>query len=322
MSLKISVVAIFYNSAQFIEKCIGSILNQKDVDLELIAVDDCSSDTTLQLLREIAQRDSRVKVITHTHNQGIAAARNSGISAVSGDCFILIDGDDWLADGALKVMSEHYSDDIDWVQGGYDIVNEDGEKIGERKNKTAKFINRESIINNFFQIEFIWTHNRLVNKRFKSIGFPLQRIHEDWFWNIDAYPSLNKIININTTTYYYVSRCKSFSNDSRFSAKYINDGVELVERMMLMDDNWQIMAQSMTISTLIKNLYIGNFDIKFRSHIIKRLLSAKAYPLKIDISGYARFQKILDKIMPYPDWVRMLIVNIYKFYIRLFNKAI
>lgn len=320
--MKISVVAIFYNSVPFLEKCVESILNQNDVELELIAVDDCSKDNSLELLQKYAQTDSRVHIVAHPQNRGIAAARNSGIAAITGDCFILIDGDDWFADGALKILSEHYSDDVDWVQGGYDIVNEEGVKVGQRKNKPAKYIKRESIVANFFQMEFIWTHNRLVNSKYKDIEFPLQRVHEDWFWNIAAYPRLNKIINIETTTYYYVSRSKSFSNDSRFSAKYIQDGMDLVERMMVMDNNWQVMAQSMTISTLIKSLYLGEFDAKFRKQIVKRVIQSKAYPLKIDISGYARFQKLLNKLMNYPDWVRVLVVSIYKTYVRLFKKAI
>lgn len=72
--MKISVIAIFYNSSAYIKKCIQSILDQQDVFIELIAVDDCSTDDTLKLLQEYAIIDDRIKIIKHQKNRGIAAA--------------------------------------------------------------------------------------------------------------------------------------------------------------------------------------------------------------------------------------------------------
>ncbi len=63
--MKISVIAIFYNSSAYIKKCIQSILDQQDVFIELIAVDDCSTDDTLKLLQEYAIIDDRIKIIKH-----------------------------------------------------------------------------------------------------------------------------------------------------------------------------------------------------------------------------------------------------------------
>ena len=127
--MKISVIAIFYNSEKYMYKCIDSILSQKGVDLELIAVDDCSKDNTYEILQKYKQTDDRVVIIKHDENKGISCARNSGIIAMTGDCFYLIDGDDHLPQDALLTLSQHYTHDTDWVQGGYNIVNEQGDIV-------------------------------------------------------------------------------------------------------------------------------------------------------------------------------------------------
>ena len=73
--MKISVIAIFYNSSAYIKKCIQSILDQQDVFIELIAVDDYSTDDTLKLLQEYAIIDDRIKIIKHQKNRGYVIER-------------------------------------------------------------------------------------------------------------------------------------------------------------------------------------------------------------------------------------------------------
>lgn len=113
--MKISVIAIFYKSAPYVKRCIDSILSQKGVELELIAVNDCSPDETLRLLNEYT--DCRLKVVSHRVNKGISAARNSGLKMVTGDCFYFIDGDDYLPADALVKLARYFREDVDWVGG-------------------------------------------------------------------------------------------------------------------------------------------------------------------------------------------------------------
>ena len=117
--MKISVIAIFYNSQKYVKKCVDSILSQEGIDLELIAVDDCSKDDTYSLLK--LYNDDRIKVIRHSENCGISGARNTGLQKVSGDCFFFIDGDDYLPSNALSELAKYYNPDVDWVQGGFAI---------------------------------------------------------------------------------------------------------------------------------------------------------------------------------------------------------
>lgn len=261
--MKISVIAIFYNSENYCKKCIDSILSQEgNFELEIIAVDDCSPDDTAKILNSYT--DKRIKVIQHTCNQGISAARNTGLKQVTGDCFYFIDGDDYLPPLALSTLSNHFSPDIDWVQGGYAICNESGKVINIKNNKTNTYNSFQSICENFDSLEFVYTHNRLINSKWKHIEFPIGKAHEDRFWNVSIFPQLTKIRNIQDVTYNYVCHPQSFSNKSRASESYILNGIELLEKMRTLPKCWQISADLFQITAIEKNLYLFPYRKKIQ----------------------------------------------------------
>lgn len=92
---KISVIVPVYNVEQYLPQCLDSIINQTFKDIEIICVNDGSTDSSGLLLTEYANKDSRIKVI-HQKNQGVSIARNIGIVASTGEYVSFIDGDDWL----------------------------------------------------------------------------------------------------------------------------------------------------------------------------------------------------------------------------------
>ncbi len=100
--LKISVVVPIYNVEKYIRKCIGSIQSQSYQDIEIILVDDGSTDMCGNICDEYAKNDRRIKVI-HKANGGLVSARKAGIALAEGDYVIAVDGDDWIED--------------DWIEG-------------------------------------------------------------------------------------------------------------------------------------------------------------------------------------------------------------
>lgn len=98
---QVSVVIPCYNYRHFLADAVDSALAQQGVDVEVIVVDDASTDGSADLAREIAGRDARVKVITHSTNAGHIATYNDGLAAASGAYLVLLSADDLLADGAL-----------------------------------------------------------------------------------------------------------------------------------------------------------------------------------------------------------------------------
>ena len=93
--LKISVVIPVYNASKYIQKCVDSILVQSLHDIEIICIDDGSTDGTSEILEKIAKKDSRIKIIKQK-NSGASSARNNGIRQAKGEYILFVDSDDFI----------------------------------------------------------------------------------------------------------------------------------------------------------------------------------------------------------------------------------
>ncbi len=120
---KVSVIMPVYNTESYISKCMESVLNQSLKDIEIICVDDGSTDSSGQILDNYAKEDDRVKVV-HQKNQGQGIARNNAIQLAQGEYTVFADPDDWLEDGALEkiynFMTLKKADVIHFNYIGYD----------------------------------------------------------------------------------------------------------------------------------------------------------------------------------------------------------
>ena len=112
---KISILVAVYNTAAYLPQCLDSLLSQTLKDIEVICVDDASTDNSLALLYQYAEKDNRVKVFALKENCGQAHARNVGLSHATGDYIGFVDSDDWLSQDALEKVCESFRDDVDSV---------------------------------------------------------------------------------------------------------------------------------------------------------------------------------------------------------------
>lgn len=119
----VSIVIPCYRYGQYLHEAVSAALRQDGVDLEVIIVDDCSPDDSLQIAQDLATRDTRVQVISHETNKGANATFNDGIAASTGDYVLLISADDVIAPGALRravsLMEVH--PEVSFVYGGVEI---------------------------------------------------------------------------------------------------------------------------------------------------------------------------------------------------------
>ena len=93
---KISVIIPVYNTEKYLRRCLDSVCNQTLSDIEIICINDCSTDNSLEILREYSAKDERVKVIDFKKNKGAAVARNIGIDEAQGECLGFVDSDDFV----------------------------------------------------------------------------------------------------------------------------------------------------------------------------------------------------------------------------------
>lgn len=132
----VSIVICAYNVELYIEKCIRSVLSQTYQNIEIICVNDCSTDKTLAILQRIALEDSRIKVISHNTNSGRSETRNTGIKLARGEFISFIDGDDEIKQNTYEKLIPHFSDpSIDVVWFGIDIVYESHEHLRKSDNE-------------------------------------------------------------------------------------------------------------------------------------------------------------------------------------------
>ena len=110
----ISVIVPVYNSSKYLKECLDSILNQTLTDIEVICVDDGSTDESPLILEEYASRDSRLQILKQ-ENKGAGAARNLGMTIAKGKYLSFLDSDDFFSPDMLKhayLNAEIYSSDI------------------------------------------------------------------------------------------------------------------------------------------------------------------------------------------------------------------
>ena len=114
----ISIIIPAYNSELYISRCIESILAQTYEDLEIICINDCSTDDTLREMESWAEKDSRIVIINNKVNTGISFSRNAGIESAHGEWIMFVDSDDWMdpntCELALAKAKQNQADLIMW----------------------------------------------------------------------------------------------------------------------------------------------------------------------------------------------------------------
>ena len=112
---KISVIIPVYNIEKYLVKCLDSVINQTFTDIEIICINDGSTDNSLSILEEYAQKDKRIKII-NKENGGLSSAWNAGLNEVSAEYLTFVDGDDWIDTNTFKLAYEAMlNNNVDYV---------------------------------------------------------------------------------------------------------------------------------------------------------------------------------------------------------------
>ena len=95
-NIKVSVIVPVYNVEKYLHRCLDSIINQTLKEIEIICVNDCSTDSSLNILEDYKDKEDRIIIINHQKNLRLAAARNSGMKVAKGEYISFIDSDDYI----------------------------------------------------------------------------------------------------------------------------------------------------------------------------------------------------------------------------------
>ncbi len=133
---KVSIIIPVYNVEKYLRKCLDSVVNQILLDIEIICVNDCSPDDSLSILKEYADKDSRIKLIDLKENVGSGQARNIAMEQATGEYIMFVDSDDWLElDACEKVYDRINTNQSDVCFFTYNFYDEKTDRLRLNKNK-------------------------------------------------------------------------------------------------------------------------------------------------------------------------------------------
>ncbi|WP_169393141.1 MULTISPECIES: glycosyltransferase family 2 protein [Psychrobacter] len=178
----VSVIVPVYNVEQYIDDCLNSIKQQSYKNLEIIMVEDCSTDNSLQMLQSHLD-DKRIKLIQHKENRGLSAARNTGIKAATGEYLMFVDSDDIIDSNLISVCLDcALQKNADVITYGF-VPFKDGLTQPELAYPTNN-LNIKSVMldNSYFNLpHFAWLKFiRSSSVRSASLEFPVGLYYEDW----------------------------------------------------------------------------------------------------------------------------------------------
>ena len=183
MGEKISVIVPVYNVEQYLERCVDSIINQTYTNLEIILVNDGSTDNSGKLCDELAKKDERIRVI-HKENGGLSDARNRGIDEAESDLVGFIDSDDYIDSDMYEVLLKNLNNtDADLSMCAlYDVYNNTPE--AQVANKETWELSSEQAIKMVMEAKIlsVTAVNKLYRKSlFSDLKFEVGKIAEDAF---------------------------------------------------------------------------------------------------------------------------------------------
>ncbi len=214
----VSIILPVFNSEEYLERCIESILNQTYINIELIIINDGSSDKSELICKQYSNKDNRIHYFFQ-ENSGPSVARNKGIELAKGEFIQFVDSDDYLEHQSIEILIKN-SNDVEFVIAGYKNIYTNNKNSKIKSNKTGLFIKKEFL--DFFgeTLEkqlFHYTWHKLYRKEIVTkIRFKEEiNIGEDLFFNLDYMDYVEKIKIIDNVVYNHI-----WDNPSSITKKY------------------------------------------------------------------------------------------------------
>lgn len=201
--MKISIVITAWNVENFIKDAVQSAIKQTYKDIEIIVVNDCSTDSTPKILEELSRSDSRVKVIKNEMNLGAGMSRRIGILNSTGEYVLLLDGDDWLNPDFIEVLVKKAKEtDADIVSGGIIVRHPNGAYDATSYGNT-ECTGFDKVIK-FWKERIVFMNNKLIRRRLHNeIPYCKRRFIEDTPVIIPQLYLANKVVYVDNIGYNY-----------------------------------------------------------------------------------------------------------------------
>ena len=316
----ISVIINVYNGQNFIKKCLDSVINQTYKNLEILIINDGSTDNTLKICE--GYNDSRIKIIT-TKNLGLAMSRNVGIENANGDYLYFVDVDDLIELDTIEYLynlCKKYNCLISTCKS-MDIYNYDFEVKQEKEKidllSSKDFLKKILLAEN----NCVATWNKLIKKElFKNVRFE-KRFSDDIVTTHKIIMNTDKIVCSNQIKYLYYKHIGSICSSKKEILEWNIDMYNaFLERYNFINEKYpNFIENNYSILELLTRLYLrkNNEIINYLNkngaiNLYKKFFSFKIFKCKIKFRQ--KIKILLFRISP------KLYINIIKLYLKIFNK--
>lgn len=280
--VKISIIIPIYNVEKYLRECLDSLINQTFKDIEIICINDGSTDSSLSILEDYAQKDNRI-ILINQENQGQGVARNNGIDISKGEYIAFVDPDDFIELDAFQILYDYTKTNADVIQFDWYAKMENGEchkntffsefmkKSGFNFLPVAEFDLSDFSKLNFYDFGYAVWH-RIYSANFiknNNIRFAPYRQCEDMIFTLKALILANKILYLNKYLYNYRILKNSCSNMASDGNLCIFDIQNMFKQFLEENHLYQKYEQ----------IFLQNRVLVFADHY-KRVINKELYQLK------------------------------------------
>ena len=276
----ISVIIPCYNAEYTITKCLTSVIFQNYQNLEIIIVDDGSTDKTSEIITEFQKKDVRI-ILFKQNNSGVSKARNKGIEIASGSFICFVDSDDWVEREYCSVLYQSIVENNVDISIAEAVIEDENNKQRDNKqisSPSTEVYDKHTALKLLLEDKVIQSHpwaKLYKSTLLKNIQFPENlEAFEDYFIMFRVFDSAEKVVKINNQVYHYVQLPNSLSHNLTPKRAY------------------HFFLALMEASAFLETL---NIDSQFRNSIVRNLLKKSFMVLKRIIRNTNLYEMVTEK---------------------------
>ena len=296
--MKFSFVVPFYNVENYIEQCIRSLFIH-DIpleDFEVICVNDCSPDNSVDIVKKLQKEYSNIILVEHIENKKLGGARNTGLKYAKGEYIWFVDSDDMIKPNSLSLIVKHLDDNnLDFLHFGWDEFADNYVKKCDKIPNTDILTGTEL----FFDKRFVWWKNHITawckvyKKSFlieNNIFFAENIMYEDNDYAVKVYSSAKRSMHVSENFYLYRMNENSITR-TKFNTTHIYYWLMLMQRLISLSYNLKMKKSDIrfqvALREFIKNTFwniikvykgLGPSDKKIATKYIRKYIKITSIP--------------------------------------------
>ena len=307
----VTIIIPVYNVSQYIEKCLLSVLNQSSTNFEVVIVDDCGFDNSMELVQAVLDKSNKnnisVKIIKHPQNKGLSAARNTGVQQATGDYLFFLDSDDELDLTTVEVFTDIYKEKscCDFYIADHIICNTTKCQYNSQLLKpTPDVVTNGEILASYIKGDwYIMAWGKFINRKFfldSQLWFAEGKLHEDILFSYKLASSADTMYVIPKGLYIYNIRENSITTSKKYK-NYV-DIVWIIGEITKINKNLPVKTNSYIISLLFGislQISASKLDKEQKRQLLLEIKNiSHSFKVNEVISIYDRLKVVLISLSP------------------------